>query len=124
MDAASALRLFEQTGCDGYMIARGAEGNPWIFRQILHYFETGEHLARPDFSEVTEMLLRHAKMQIDCKGDYTGIREIRKHAAWYTAGYRNSSKLRGRINEVENYEQLEALFREVESYNEKNGYEA
>lgn len=113
-----------QTGCDGYMIARGAEGNPWIFRQILHYFETGEHLSRPDFSEVTEMLLRHAKMQIDCKGDYTGIREIRKHAAWYTAGYRNSSKLRGRINEVENYEQLEALFREVESYNEKNGYEA
>lgn len=116
--------MAEQTGCDGYMIARGAEGNPWIFRQILHYFETGEHLARSDFSEVTEMLLRHAKMQIDCKGDYTGIREIRKHAAWYTAGYRNSSKLRGRINEVENYEQLEALFREVESYNEKNGYEA
>jgi len=89
--------MAEQTGCDGYMIARGAEGNPWIFRQILHYFETGEHLSRPDFSEVTEMLLRHAKMQIDCKGDYTGIREIRKHAAWYTAGYRNSSKLRGRI---------------------------
>ena len=116
--------MAEQTGCDGYMLARGAEGNPWIFRQILHYFETGEHLSRPDFSEVTEMLLRHAKMQIDCKGDYTGIREIRKHAAWYTAGYRNSSKLRGRINEVENYEQLEALFREVESYNEKNGYEA
>lgn len=116
--------MAEQTGCDGYMIARGAERNPWIFRQILHYFETGEHLSRPDFSEVTEMLLRHAKMQIDCKGDYTGIREIRKHAAWYTAGYRNSSKLRGRINEVENYEQLEALFREVESYNEKNGYEA
>ena len=116
--------MAEQTGCDGYMIARGAEGNPWIFHQILHYFDTGEHLARPDFSEVTEMLLRHAKMQIDCKGDYTGIREIRKHAAWYTAGYRNSSKLRGRINEVENYEQLEALFREVESYNEKNGYEA
>ena len=116
--------MAEQTGCDGYMIARGAEGNPWIFRQILHYFETGEHLARSDFSEVTEMLLRHAKMQIDCKGDYTGIREIRKHATWYTAGYRNSSKLRGRINEVENYEQLEALFREVESYNEKNGYEA
>ena len=116
--------MAEQTGCDGCMIARGAAGNPWIFRQILHYFETGKHLARPDFSEVTEMLLRHAKMQIDCKGDYTGIREIRKHAAWYTAGYRNSSKLRGRINEVENYEQLEALFREVESYNEKNGYEA
>ena len=107
--------MAEQTGCDGYMIARGAEGNPWIFRQILHYFETGEHLARPDFSEVTEMLLRHAKMQIDCKGDYTGIREIRKHAAWYTAGYRNSSKLRGRINEVENYGQWSHIMRKTDT---------
>lgn len=104
--------MAEQTGCDGYMIARGAEGNPWIFRQILHYFETGEHLARPDFSEVTEMLLRHAKMQIDCKGDYTGIREIRKHAAWYTAGYPHGARLRVAINQVENYEQLETLLME------------
>lgn len=104
--------MAEQTGCDGYMIARGAEGNPWIFRQILHYFDTGEHLARPDFSEVTEMLLRHAKMQIDCKGDYTGIREIRKHAAWYTAGYPHGARLRVAINQVENYEQLETLLME------------
>lgn len=117
--AEDVIAMKEQTGCDGFMIARGAEGNPWIFRQILHYFETGEHLAKPDFAEVTEMLLRHAKMQLEFKGEYTGIREIRKHAAWYTAGYRNSSKLRGRINEVENYEQLEALFREVLSYNEE-----
>ena len=116
--------MAEQTGCDGYMIARGAEGNPWIFRQILHYFETGEHLQKPPASEVAQMILRHARMMLEFKGEYIGIREIRKHAAWYTAGYRNSSKLRGRINEVENYEQLEALFREVESYNEKNGYEA
>ena len=104
--------MAEQSGCDGYMIARGAEGNPWIFRQILHYFETGEHLARPDFSEVTEMLLRHAKMQIDCKGDYTGIREIRKHAAWYTAGYPHGARLRVAINQVENYEQLKTLLME------------
>lgn len=117
--AEDVVAMKEQTGCDGFMIARGAEGNPWIFRQILHYFETGEHLEKPDFAEVTEMLLRHAKMQLEFKGEYTGIREIRKHAAWYTAGYRNSSKLRGRINEVENYEQLEALFREVLSYNEE-----
>lgn len=108
-----------QTGCDGFMIARGAEGNPWIFRQILHYFETGERLSKPSFAEVTEMLLRHAKMQMEFKGEYTGIREIRKHAAWYTAGYRNSSKLRGRINEVENFDQLQALFEEVLSYNEE-----
>ena len=117
LTAEDVIAMERQTGCDGFMIARGAEGNPWIFRQILHYFETGEQLPKPDFSEMTEMLLRHAKMQLEFKGEYTGIREIRKHAAWYTAGYKNSSKLRGRINEVENYEQLEALFREVLSYN-------
>ena len=117
LTAEDVIAMETQTGCDGFMIARGAEGNPWIFRQILHYFETGEQLPKPDFSEMTEMLLRHAKMQLEFKGEYTGIREIRKHAAWYTAGYKNSSRLRGRINEVENYEQLEALFREVQSYN-------
>ncbi len=117
--AEDVIAMQRQTGCDGFMIARGAEGNPWIFRQILHYFRTGEQLPKPDFREVTEMLLRHARMQVEFKGEYTGIREIRKHAAWYTAGYRNSSKLRGRINEVENYDQLEALFREALSYNEE-----
>lgn len=116
--AEDVIAMGEQTGCDGFMIARGAEGNPWIFRQILHYFETGETLAKPSFEEVTEMLLRHARMQLEFKGEYTGIREIRKHAAWYTAGYRNSSKLRGRINEVESYADLQALFEEVLSYNE------
>ena len=117
LTAEDVIAMEKQTGCDGFMIARGAEGNPWIFKQILHYFKTGEYLPKPDFAEMTEMLLRHARMQLEFKGEYTGIREIRKHAAWYTAGYKNSSKLRGRINEVENYEQLEALFREVSSYN-------
>ena len=88
LTAADVIAMQKQTGCDGFMIARGAEGNPWIFAQILHYFKTGEELPKPTF-------------------------EIRKHAAWYTSGYRNSSKLRGRINEVETYEQLEALFQEV-----------
>lgn len=108
-----------QTGCDGFMIARGAEGNPWIFSQLLHYFKTGEQLEKPSFAEVTEMLLRHAEMQIEWKGEYTGMREIRKHAAWYTAGYRNSARLRGRINEVESFAQLKELFEEVLSYNEE-----
>lgn len=117
--AEDVIAMERQTGCDGFMIARGAEGNPWIFRQILHYFETGEVLTKPSFAEVTEMLLRHAKMQMEFKGEYTGIREIRKHAAWYTAGYRNSSKLRGRINEVETFGELQALFEEVLSYNEE-----
>ena len=113
LTAADVIAMQKQTGCDGFMIARGAEGNPWIFAQILHYFKTGEELPKPTFEEVTQMLLRHARMQLEFKGEYTGIREIRKHAAWYTSGYRNSSKLRGRINEAETYEQLEALFQEV-----------
>ena len=83
-----------------------------IFRQILHKLETGEDLPRPSLQEVTEMVLRHARLQIEVKGEYVGMREIRKHAAWYTAGYKNSSKLRGKINEIENYEQLEYLFME------------
>lgn len=116
--AEDVVRMESQTGCDGFMIARGAEGNPWIFAQILHQFETGEKLMKPDFKEVTEMMLRHARMQIEFKGEYTGIREMRKHAAWYTAGYKNSAKLRAKVCEVESYEQLEALFDEVLSYNE------
>lgn len=109
LTAADVIRMGEQTGCDGFMIARGAEGNPWIFKQILHYFETGEELAKPDFAEVADMILRHARMQIEFKGEYTAIREMRKHAAWYTAGYKNSSKLRAKVCEVETYEGLKEL---------------
>ena len=117
LTADDVIRMQDETNCDGFMIARGAEGNPWIFKQILHYFETGEKLEKPSFAEVTDMILRHARMQIEFKGEYTGIREMRKHAAWYTAGYKNSSRLRAKICEVENYEQLQALFEEVLAYN-------
>ncbi|MBR5127424.1 MAG: tRNA dihydrouridine synthase DusB [Roseburia sp.] len=113
LTAMDVIRMGEQTGCDGFMIARGAEGNPWIFKQILHYFETGEEMAKPEFAEVRDMILRHARMQIEFKGEYTAIREMRKHAAWYTAGYKNSSKLRAKVCEVETYEALEALFMNV-----------
>ena len=108
--AEDVAAMWEQTGCDGFMIGRGAQGNPWIFRQILHYFRTGEHLPRPDMEEVTEMILRHAGMLLDYKGDYTGIREIRKHAAWYTAGFPGASKLREAVNRVESLDELRALF--------------
>lgn len=104
-----AIDMRKQTGCDGVMIGRGAQGNPWIFKQILHYEQTGELLEKPSPQEVTEMILRHAKMQMEFKGEYTGMREIRKHAAWYTAGYKNSAKLRGKINETETYEELKEL---------------
>ena len=66
-------------------------------------------MPRPSRQEVVDMMLLHARLQLQIKGDYIGIREIRKHAAWYTAGYKNSSKRRGKINEVESYAQLEAL---------------
>lgn len=109
LTAEDVIAMEAQTGCDGFMIARGAQGNPWIFRQILHYFETGEHLAKPTLEEVTQMILRHARMMLEFKGEYIGIREIRKHAAWYTVGYPNSARLRVAINNVESFEALEEL---------------
>lgn len=111
-------RMEEQTGCDGFMIARGAQGNPWIFQNIMHYMETGEELQKPPMEEMVKMMLRHARMLIAYKGDYTGIREMRKHAAWYTGGYRNAAKLRGRMNDIESYQELSSLFEEVLSYTE------
>ena len=110
LDAKDVIAMKEQTGCDGFMIGRGAQGNPWIFHQILHYFETGELIGKPPMEEMVKTMLRHAKLQIEFKGDYLGIREMRKHAAWYTAGYKGASKLRGRINDVESYDELEQLF--------------
>lgn len=108
--ADDVVRMKEQTGCDGFMIGRGAQGNPWIFRQILHKLETGEDLPKPSVQEVCDMVIRHAQLQIQVKGEYTGMREIRKHAAWYTAGYKHSAKLRGKINEVETLDDLKRLF--------------
>lgn len=110
LDAKDVIAMKEQTDCDGFMIGRGAQGNPWIFHQILHYFETGELIGKPPMEEMVKTMLRHTKLQIEFKGDYLGIREMRKHAAWYTAGYKGASKLRGRINDVESYDELEQLF--------------
>lgn len=113
-----AYRMQQETGCDGLMIARGAQGNPWIFAQINHFLETGEELPKPSPKEMVEMVLRHAKMQIAFKGEFTGMREMRKHAAWYTGGYKHASRLRSLLNEVETYEQLEELLETFASYNE------
>jgi len=112
VDAASALRLFEQTGCDGVMIGRGCQGNPWIFRELLAYEETGSIPERPGTDQIRETMLRHARLQIEFKGDYIGIREMRKHVAWYTKGMQGSAKLRDEINQVESYEELENLLME------------
>nr|WP_317283809.1 tRNA dihydrouridine synthase DusB [uncultured Sellimonas sp.] len=107
-----AKRMTEETGCDGIMIGRAAQGNPWIFREMIQYEETGTVSQRPSISEVKDMMLRHAQLQIQYKGGFTGIREMRKHVAWYTAGLPNSARLRAEINSVESYEELERLLYE------------
>ena len=108
----SAIALQEQTGCDGVMIGRGAQGNPWIFSDLLEYERTGKMPARPTNEEIKKMIARHAKLQIEYKGEYLGIREMRKHVSWYTTGLPNSAKLRGEINAVESFDELEELLEE------------
>lgn len=107
--AKDAKRMYEETGCDGFMIGRAARGNPWIFREISSYIKTGKACEAPDMEQVKEMILRHAEMLIACKGEYTGIREMRKHVAWYTAGMPHSSALRNKVNQLESYEELKRL---------------
>lgn len=104
-----AEALLKETGCDAVMIGRAVRGNPWIFRELNHYFLTGEKLPRPSAEEIREMIFRHARMQIEIKGEFTGIREMRKHMAWYTAGMRHSAGLRRESNLIADYQALEKL---------------
>ena len=108
-DGPTAKKMIDTTGVDGVMIARAARGNPWIFREVVHFLETGEELPKPSWEEKKEVILRHARMLSDFKGEYIAIREMRKHVSWYTAGMPGSAKLRGRINEMETMEALIAL---------------
>ncbi len=111
-----AKGMLEQTSCDGIMMARGTRGNPWIFEQIKAYLGQGILLPRPSFDEVKEMILRHAGLSVDYKGEFIGIREMRKHVAWYTTGYPGSAKLRNRVNEIENMEDLKRLLEEYQNH--------
>lgn len=110
--AEDAKRLVDTTGCDGIMVARGAKGNPWIFREITEYLDTGRKAERPSVRELKEMILRHGRMMLKFKGELAGMREMRKHVSWYTAGYPNSAALRNDINMVSSMEELEALIKE------------
>lgn len=104
-----AGRMMEETGCDGVMVARGAKGNPWIFSRIDHYLKTGEVLPKQGPEEVKQMILRHVELLVAFKGEYTAMREMRKHVSWYTAGYPHSAALRNEINLVETMEELAEL---------------
>lgn len=110
--AKKAKQMLEETGCDAVMVGRAVRGNPWLFREIRSYLEDGTLPERPSKDEVRAMMLRQARMQIEYKGEYIGIREMRKHISWYTAGYPGSAKLRGEINLVDSYEELERLLEE------------
>ena len=112
-DGISAKKMLEETGCDGIMIGRACRGNPWIFREVTHYLNTGEILERPTRDEVRETILRHAKLQLEYKGEYTAIREMRKHVAWYTTGYPHSAKLRQMVNAMETVAELEKSICEI-----------
>ena len=103
------LKMKEETGCDAFMIGRGAKGNPFIFSQMKTYFDKGYIPEKPSLAETVQLMLRHAKMMVEYKGEYIGIHEMRKHVAWYTTGYPNSSKLRDEVNHVESFEELEEL---------------
>ena len=114
-----AARMLAETGCDAIMLARGTRGNPWIFEQIKAYLKEGILLPKPDFSEVGVMILRHAALLSEYKGEVICIREMRKHVAWYTTGYPGSARLRSRVNEIETMEDLKRLVEEYHRELEK-----
>lgn len=114
-----AEALLKETGCDAVMVGRAVRGNPWIFREMNHYFQEGEKLPRPTVEEIREMILRHTRWQIEKKGEFTGMREMRKHVAWYTAGMRHSAGLRRELNLISSYQELEGLLSRMEEQNIK-----
>lgn len=102
----TAAAMLAETGCDGVMIGRAAQGNPWIFRETVQYLKDGTKPPRPDNREKKELVLRHAALLREVKGEYTAVREMRKHLAWYTAGMPHSARFRGMINSMETMDAL------------------
>lgn len=107
----SAMKMINETGCDLCAVGRASRGNPWIFKELC-LLEEGKEYKAPDTKEIIDTIIRHGELLIKYKGEYIGMREMRKHAAWYTAGFYNSSKLRGKLNEIETMEGLRKLFDE------------
>ena len=108
-----AEELVQTTGCDGIMIARGAQGNPWIFSEMIGKEKNGVTPPRPDKEAIRNMILRHSKLQIQYRGEFAGMREMRKHVAWYTKGLTGAADLRRRVNETETLDELMMLLEEL-----------
>ncbi|MBO7387534.1 MAG: tRNA dihydrouridine synthase DusB [Lachnospiraceae bacterium] len=113
VDGESAKRMFDETSCDGIMVGRAAQGNPWIFREINAYLEKGLILPRPTYEEMRDVVKQHANLQLEFKGEYTGVREMRKHLAWYTTGMPHSAAFRNSINLVETAEDMMKAIDEI-----------
>ena len=113
---ADARRMLEETGCTAVMVARAAEGNPWIFREINTYLDTGKESGKPSRRDVIQEILRHCDLVKEIIGEREGILEIRKHVAWYLAGFPGASKVRQRVNLVTSFDELEALLRKEYPY--------
>ena len=117
--AVDAVRMCETTRCDAVMVGRGAMGNPWIFREIIHYAMTGKLLAAPDVDERVTMLLEQMRMLIQQKGEQRAIKEMRSHAAWYTKGLRNSARLREQFNKADSAARFKEIFQMFSYENDK-----
>lgn len=106
------INILKETNCDGIMIGRGSQGNPWIFKRLVHYMKTGELLPEPTVEERIFMALKHMDLVILHKGEYVGIREIRKHAAWYLKGLKGTAALRNKINTIGSKIDMENILKE------------
>ncbi|RDY22986.1 tRNA dihydrouridine synthase DusB [Romboutsia maritimum] len=101
-----AINMLDKTHCDAIMIGRGAQGNPWIFKRINHYMQTGEILPEATVEEKMNTAIKHLKLAVKEHGEYVAVREMRKHIAWYLKGLRHSAKVRDEINKIESCEEV------------------
>lgn len=108
VDGASAIRMLDETGCDFVMVGRGALGNPWIFRELVASWQGEELPAPPTVDEKKAMMIEHFQMMKELKGEYAAVREMRKHVGWYIKGMPGSAAFRGRVNQIDNAEELVA----------------
>ncbi len=101
-----ARNMLDKTNCDAIMIGRGAQGNPWIFKRINHYMQTGEILPEPALEEKINTAIKHLDLAVKEHGEYIAVREMRKHIAWYLKGLRNSARIRDEINKIESHQEV------------------